>query len=177
MAKLITLILVQLISWNSAAAFSVSRIESICRTSTIIKTSVNVLYSSSFNSENDASENDDENLAPPPVAADADTPQPPLESIEKAWRHAKKPLLRIGSKGFSKSHGNSLRQLLQDHVIVKVKLNTDKYGTCGTFASRMMMTTMTTEIVSCIRSNQNNRVFLCHSHLILDYTQLHAKLL
>jgi RNA-binding protein YhbY len=54
--------------------------------------------------------------------------RPPLPSIEKAWRHAKKALLRIGDKGVSKSHGNSLRQLLEDHTVVKVKVNTQKYG-------------------------------------------------
>jgi hypothetical protein len=59
------------------------------------------------------------------------TPKPPLPSIEKAWRHAKKPLLRIGGKGATKTHGNSLRQLLEDHTVVKVKINTQKYGTSG----------------------------------------------
>lgn len=29
-----------------------------------------------------------------------------ISNLEKAWRHVKKPLLRIGSKGASKSHGN-----------------------------------------------------------------------
>lgn len=59
---------------------------------------------------------------------DVEVPRPPLPSIEKAWRHAKKALLRIGDKGVSKSHGNSLRQLLVDHTVVKVKVNTQKYG-------------------------------------------------
>lgn len=130
MAMRITLILIQFIIWNSAEAFSVSRIESLSRTiattSTINERNIHILYL-----EKDASDHD-ENLVPAPVApvADVDADAPPLANIEKAWRHAKKPLLRIGSKGFSKSHGNSLRQLLEDHVIVKVKLNTDKYGTC-----------------------------------------------
>jgi hypothetical protein len=52
-----------------------------------------------------------------------------LDTRERAWRYVKKPLLRIGAKGCSKSHGNSLRQLLADHVLVKVKVNTNKYGT------------------------------------------------
>lgn len=52
------------------------------------------------------------------------------DKVEKAWRHVKKPLLRIGGKGVSKTHGNSLRQLLKDHTAVKVKINTDKYGAC-----------------------------------------------
>jgi hypothetical protein len=59
------------------------------------------------------------------------SPKPPLPSIEKAWRHAKKPLLRIGGKGATQTHGNSLRQLLEDHTVVKVKINTQKYGTLG----------------------------------------------
>jgi hypothetical protein len=51
-----------------------------------------------------------------------------LDSMEKVWRHAKKPLLRIGSKGATHSHGNSLRQLLEDHTVVKVKCNLKKFG-------------------------------------------------
>eukprot|EP00984_Skeletonema_dohrnii_P028205 scaffold18103_cov72-Skeletonema_dohrnii-CCMP3373.AAC.2 len=42
---------------------------------------------------------------------------------QKAWQHAKKPLLRIGGKGATKTHGNSLRQLLDQHTVVKVKVN------------------------------------------------------
>jgi hypothetical protein len=49
---------------------------------------------------------------------------------EKVWRYAKKPLLRIGSKGATHAHGNSLRQLLDDHTVVKVKVNTKTFGTC-----------------------------------------------
>lgn len=52
-----------------------------------------------------------------------------LDAHEKTWRHAKKPLLSIGSKGATHSHGNSLRQLLNDHTVVKVKVNTKKFGT------------------------------------------------
>ena len=44
-------------------------------------------------------------------------------NMEKAWRYVKKPLLSIGAKGASKSHGNSLRQLLEAHTAVKVKIN------------------------------------------------------
>lgn len=51
-----------------------------------------------------------------------------LPNMEKAWRHAKKPLLRIGSKGISKSHVNSLGELLQQHEVVKVKVNTPRLG-------------------------------------------------
>jgi len=42
---------------------------------------------------------------------------------QKAWQYAKKPLLRIGGKGATKAHGNSLRQLLDQHTVVKVKVN------------------------------------------------------
>lgn len=56
--------------------------------------------------------------------------EPPaeLDATEKVWRYAKKPLLRIGSKGATHSHGNSLRQLLEDHTVVKVKVNTKKFN-------------------------------------------------
>lgn len=45
-------------------------------------------------------------------------------SMERAWRHAKKPLMSIGAKGATLTHGNSLRQLLEQHTVVKVKVNT-----------------------------------------------------
>lgn len=48
--------------------------------------------------------------------------------IDKAWRHAPKPLLRIGGKGVANSHGNSLRELLNAHTVVKVKINSTKLG-------------------------------------------------
>lgn len=50
------------------------------------------------------------------------------DSTELAWRYAKKPLLRIGSKGATLTHGNFLRQLLESHTAVKVKVNTRKFG-------------------------------------------------
>jgi RNA-binding protein YhbY len=53
----------------------------------------------------------------------------PLDGLEKAWRYAKKPMLSIGAKGAQFSHGNSLRQLLEAHTVVKVKVNTQKFGT------------------------------------------------
>ncbi|CAJ1928085.1 unnamed protein product [Cylindrotheca closterium] len=49
------------------------------------------------------------------------------EAKNIVWRHVKKPLLRLGSKGASASHGNSLKQLLEDHTAVKVKVNTMPY--------------------------------------------------
>lgn len=54
--------------------------------------------------------------------------QSELDVQEKAWRYAGKPLLRIGVKGATSSHGNSLRQLLEDHQVVKVKVNTKAFG-------------------------------------------------
>jgi hypothetical protein len=51
-----------------------------------------------------------------------------LGPIEKAWRYAKKPLLSIGAKGATFAHGNSLRQLLEAHTVVKVKVNTKQFG-------------------------------------------------
>ena len=49
-------------------------------------------------------------------------------AMERTWRYVKKPLLRIGAKGAAPSHGNSLRQLLEDHGAVKVKINTAPYN-------------------------------------------------
>ena len=43
--------------------------------------------------------------------------------MERAWRYVPKPLLRLGGKGVTLQHGNSLRQLLEQHQIVKVKVN------------------------------------------------------
>lgn len=58
-----------------------------------------------------------------------DTTIKELDGMEKAWRYAKKPLLSVGAKGASFSHGNSLRQLLEAHTVVKVKVNTKQFGT------------------------------------------------
>ena len=55
---------------------------------------------------------------------DQDATAPLDHNRAKAWQHVKKPLLRIGGKGATKSHGNSLRQLLDQHTVVKVKVNT-----------------------------------------------------
>jgi hypothetical protein len=49
-------------------------------------------------------------------------------NLEKTWRYVKRPLLRIGGKGITLTHGNSLRELLQAHTVVKVKVNSPKYG-------------------------------------------------
>lgn len=69
-----------------------------------------------------ADENDDEESL---VSSPASSPK--VDGMEKAWRYVKKPLLSIGAKGASLSHGNSLRQLLEQHVAVKVKVNTRSF--------------------------------------------------
>ena len=51
-----------------------------------------------------------------------------LSPMEKVWRYAKKPLMSIGAKGANFSHGNSLRQLLDAHTVVKVRVNTKQFG-------------------------------------------------
>ena len=48
--------------------------------------------------------------------------------VDLAWRHVSKPMLRIGSKGVSATHANSLGELLEAHTCVKVKINTHKLG-------------------------------------------------
>jgi len=73
---------------------------------------------------------------------DNDTVQPPppvLDNMEKTWRHVKKPMLRIGSKGAAPSHGNSLRELLEQHDAVKVKVNTYKLGEIFYIASKVLI--------------------------------------
>jgi len=48
-------------------------------------------------------------------------------NMERAWRYASKPLMSVGSKGATLTHGNSLRQLLEAHTVVKVKANTRRF--------------------------------------------------
>ena len=57
----------------------------------------------------------------------------PDKLMEEVWRYAKKPLISVGGKGATNKHGNSLRQLLDDHTIVKVKVNTKAFGKSGDF--------------------------------------------
>ena len=49
-------------------------------------------------------------------------------AMEKAWKYVTKPLLRLGSQGISIKHGNSLRELLLAHSVVKVKVNSISLG-------------------------------------------------
>lgn len=69
---------------------------------------------------------DDDTWNVPSSAPEED--KPVLDGSEKAWRYAKKPLLSIGAKGASSSHGNSLKQLLEAHTAVKVKVNTRPFS-------------------------------------------------
>ena len=75
----------------------------------------------SWSIENTEGDDDDDE------SARSIAPSPPIQGMEKAWRYAKKPLLSIGAKGATATHGNSLRQLLEHHVIVKVKVNTQSF--------------------------------------------------
>jgi RNA-binding protein YhbY len=52
----------------------------------------------------------------------------PDKLMEKVWRYVKKPLISVGGKGVTNKHGNSLRQLLDDHTAVKVKFNLKAFG-------------------------------------------------
>jgi RNA-binding protein YhbY len=52
----------------------------------------------------------------------------PEKLMEEVWRYAKKPLISVGGKGATIKHGNNLRQLLDDHTVVKVKVNTKSFG-------------------------------------------------
>jgi RNA-binding protein YhbY len=66
--------------------------------------------------------------------------QQPLSSpnMERAWRHVKKPLLSIGGKGATLAHGNSLRQLLEAHTVVKIKINTKQFDNSLTVAFQVL---------------------------------------
>ena len=57
--------------------------------------------------------------------AESDIPDSVMEEV---WRYVKKPLISVGGKGATNKHGNSLRQLLNDHTAVKVKVNTKSFG-------------------------------------------------
>lgn len=87
-----------------------------------------IKYSSDSNDDDDTTDVDDINNDDDDISFLFDEPEPELDVTEKAWRYAKKPLLRIGSKGATHAHGNSLRQLLEDHTVVRVKVNTKKFN-------------------------------------------------
>ena len=63
------------------------------------------------------------------VSLTAEESNIPEKTMEEVWRYVKKPLISVGTKGATIKHGNSLRQLLDDHTVVKVKVNTKSFGT------------------------------------------------
>jgi RNA-binding protein YhbY len=83
-------------------------------------------YSNSKNLIRLALEEEDDS-SPTVEEEDDSPPLPLLPGMEKTWRYANKPLISIGAKGATLSHGNSLRQLLEAHTVVKVKVNTQKF--------------------------------------------------
>ena len=81
----------------------------------------------SGNDEFTASDMDDDeiietNEAAPTTTTSNNDIENNTKLMERVWRYNKKPLLSIGAqKGPTSKHGNSLRELLQHHVTVKVK--------------------------------------------------------
>ncbi len=63
-----------------------------------------------------------------PLGSTAEESNIPEKLMEEVWRYVKKPLISVGGKGATSKHGNSLRQLLDDHTVVKVKVNTKSFG-------------------------------------------------
>jgi RNA-binding protein YhbY len=90
-------------------------IQSQCRTYSVFQASASAADESWSSTKDDNDDYDYESTKLPP------------KGMEIAWRYAKKSLLSIGAKGATAAHGNSLRQLLQDHTVVKVKVNTQSY--------------------------------------------------
>mmetsp|Transcript_23356 Transcript_23356/g.43377 ORF Transcript_23356/g.43377 Transcript_23356/m.43377 type:complete len:221 (+) Transcript_23356:230-892(+) len=104
----------------------------VCREASTMTRSGELLDSWSEQQEGEEPHNDNDEVDEEDIEFLFEEPEVPyedLDAMEKVWRHAKKPLLRIGGKGATHSHGNSLRQLLDDHTVVKVKVNTKKFGT------------------------------------------------
>lgn len=79
---------------------------------------IDLFVSSSFASDS----SDDETTQHLPIPSSSNP------AVEKAWKYVKKPLLRVGAHGVGTSHGNSLRELLNAHTIVKVKVNSISLG-------------------------------------------------
>ena len=69
------------------------------------------------------------------AAGESNIPEP---LVEEVWRYVKKPLISVGGKGATSKHGNSLRQLLDDHTVVKVKVNTKSFGRSRDFKRTTM---------------------------------------
>ena len=81
-----------------------------------------------------ASASDDENdfddrpprVLPPkpePTPIQYNSPLFPPKVLDSLWNEQRKPLLRLGMKGVMPSHLNSLRELLDAHNVVRIKVN------------------------------------------------------
>lgn len=123
-----TFVVVCLLPWLGQAFWAAPSINTFtqptrCYLPRALSTSTAVWNTETENSGMDeiANDDDDDDMVPPQKSAK------PTDGMERAWRYAKKPLLRIGAKGATASHGNSLRQLLDDHTVVKVKVNTQSF--------------------------------------------------
>jgi len=77
-----------------------------------------------------AAESGKHRIHPLKMTTDDETPSNTAATpgIDAAWRYVKKPMLRIGGKGLTETHGNSLVELLNAHTAVKVKVNTKRLG-------------------------------------------------
>mmetsp|Transcript_16014 Transcript_16014/g.36929 ORF Transcript_16014/g.36929 Transcript_16014/m.36929 type:complete len:171 (+) Transcript_16014:134-646(+) len=83
--------------------------------------------------------------------------------IEDVWRYVKKPLVSVGAKGANEKHGNSLRQLLNDHTAVKVKVNTKSFGTLEKAYERLRELTVesgASEDIELIQMREKDRTIL-----------------
>ena len=90
-----------------------------------------------------------------------------------AWQYAKKPLLRIGGKGATKSHGNSLRQLLDQHTVVKVKVNPSAFENNSLLNAFEVLKQLAVESgasdgLELIHIRTSDKVILCGKEGMLD---------
>jgi len=98
---------------SSASRLLVTISSKLSSTTTTTTTTTTTLFSTTTTEEKKENEEDDSTT----------------KNMEAAWRWIRKPLLSIGGKGAKTSHGNSLRQLLDAHTCVKVKVNSQNIGT------------------------------------------------
>lgn len=92
-----------------------------------------------------------------------DVSDAPPENLEKAWRYAKKPLLSIGGKGATEKHGNSLRQLLEAHTVVKVKVNTQSFGDLQTAFEQLRdlaVQSGASDDIECVQAREFDKVIM-----------------
>lgn len=83
--------------------------------------------------------------------------------MEEVWRFVKKPLISVGGKGATEKHGNSLRQLLDHHTVVKVKVNTKSFGTLENAYERLRELTVksgASEDIELIQMRQKERTIM-----------------